>query len=37
LQREGLLPMKPKPTTGPGASAGPGGGRSGPLRAPRFG
>ena len=31
LQREGLLPMKPKPTTGPGA------GRSGPPRAPRFG
>ena len=36
MQREGLLPMKPKPTTGPGA--GPGGGRSGPPRgAPRFG
>jgi small subunit ribosomal protein S21 len=35
LQREGLLPMKPKPTTGPGA--GPGAGRSGPQRAPRFG
>ena len=34
LQREGLLPMKPKPTTtGPGAVAG----RSGPPRAPRFG
>ncbi len=31
LQREGLLPMKPKPVT-----AGPGG-RSGPPRAPRFG
>src|SRR5215471_6397194 len=31
LQREGLLPMKPKPT--PGA----GGARSGPPRAPRFG
>jgi small subunit ribosomal protein S21 len=31
LQREGLLPMKPKPTTGPGAA------RSGPPRAPRFG
>ena len=30
LQREGLLPMKPKPA--PGA-----GGRSGPPRAPRFG
>jgi small subunit ribosomal protein S21 len=30
LQREGLLPMKPKPTTGPG-------GRAGPPRAPRFG
>jgi small subunit ribosomal protein S21 len=34
LQREGLLPMKPKPTTGPGA--GPGPGRSGPPRMPRF-
>jgi small subunit ribosomal protein S21 len=33
LQREGLLPMKPKPT-GPG---GPAAGRSGPPRAPRFG
>jgi small subunit ribosomal protein S21 len=33
LQREGLLPMKPK-LTGPG---GPGAGRSGPPRAPRFG
>jgi small subunit ribosomal protein S21 len=32
LQREGLLPMKPKPVTGPG-----GAGRSGPPRAPRFG
>jgi small subunit ribosomal protein S21 len=34
LQREGLLPMKPKPVMagGPG-----GGGRSGPPRAPRFG
>jgi small subunit ribosomal protein S21 len=33
LQREGLLPSKPKPVTaGPGA-----GGRSGPPRAPRFG
>ena len=32
LQREGLLPMKPKPAPG----AGPGG-RSGPPRAPRFG
>jgi small subunit ribosomal protein S21 len=31
LQREGLLPMKPKPA--PGAA----GGRSGPPRAPRFG
>jgi small subunit ribosomal protein S21 len=30
-QREGLLPMKPKPTVG-----GPGG-RGGPPRAPRFG
>src|SRR6202043_907894 len=39
LQREALLPMKPKPT-GPGGPAGPGGpgaGRSGPPRAPRFG
>ena len=39
LQREGLLPMKPKPT-GPGGLGGPGGpgtGRSGPSRAPRFG
>jgi small subunit ribosomal protein S21 len=35
LQREGLLPMKPKPTTGPGAAGGPG--RSGPPRTPRFG
>jgi small subunit ribosomal protein S21 len=35
LQREGLLPMKPKPTTGPGA--GPGMGRSAAPRAPRFG
>jgi small subunit ribosomal protein S21 len=35
LQREGLLPMKPKPTIG-GPGAGPGG-RSGPPRAPRFG
>ena len=33
LLREGLLPMKPKPS-GPG---GPGAGRSGPPRAPRFG
>ena len=31
LQREGLLPMKPKPAPGAGA------GRSGPPRAPRFG
>jgi small subunit ribosomal protein S21 len=30
LQREGLLPMKPKPTTAAG-------GRGGPPRAPRFG
>jgi small subunit ribosomal protein S21 len=43
LQREGLLPMKPKPTTGPGVGfgagpgAGSGAGRSGPSRAPRFG
>ena len=39
LQREGLLPMKPKPTAGPGAGpgAGFGAGRSGPPRAPRFG
>ena len=39
LQREGLLPMKPKPI-GPGGPGGPGGagaGRSGPPRAPRFG
>ena len=35
LQREGLLPMKPKPITGPGAAGGPG--RSGPPRTPRFG
>jgi len=33
MQREGLLPMKPKPT--PGAAAG--SGRSGPPRTPRFG
>jgi small subunit ribosomal protein S21 len=32
LQREGLLPMKPKP-----APNGAGGGRSGPPRPPRFG
>jgi small subunit ribosomal protein S21 len=31
LQREGLLPAKPKPAPGAGA------GRSGPPRAPRFG
>jgi len=31
LQREGLLPMKPKPTTRPGLA------RSGPPRTPRFG
>jgi small subunit ribosomal protein S21 len=41
LQREGLLPMKPKPTIGPGAGfgagPGPGAGRSGSSRAPRFG
>jgi small subunit ribosomal protein S21 len=39
LQREGLLPMKPKPTNGfgPGAGAGPGNGRSNSARAPRFG
>ena len=37
LQREGLLPMKPKPTGGPGGPGGPGAGRSGPPRAPRFG
>jgi small subunit ribosomal protein S21 len=36
LQREGLLPMKPKPT-GPGGPGGPSAGRSGPPRAPRFG
>jgi small subunit ribosomal protein S21 len=33
LQREGLLPMKPKPVM----AGGPGGGRSGPPRTPRFG
>ena len=32
LQREGLLPMKPKPTEG-----GPGAGRTGAPRTPRFG
>ena len=32
LQREGLLPMKPKPALG-----GPGSARSGPPRAPHFG
>jgi small subunit ribosomal protein S21 len=32
LQREGHLPKKPKPVIG-----GPGGGRSGPPRPPRFG
>ena len=39
LQREGLLPMKPKPITGPGSGPGPGPGpgRSGPSRTPRFG
>jgi small subunit ribosomal protein S21 len=31
LQREGLLPMKPKPAAGAAA------GRSGPSRPPRFG
>jgi small subunit ribosomal protein S21 len=36
LQREGLLPMKPKPV-GPGAGAGAAAGRSGPPRTPRFG
>ena len=36
LQREGLLPMKPKPI-GPGGPGGAGAGRSGPPRAPRFG
>ena len=35
LQREGLLPMKPKPT-GPGGPGDSGAGRSGPPRAPRF-
>jgi small subunit ribosomal protein S21 len=35
LQREGLLPMKPKPVT-TGGPGGPGG-RSGPPRTPRFG
>src|SRR5579863_630943 len=33
LQREGLLPMKPKPTTNGTAAPG----RSGPPRQPRFG
>ena len=38
LQREGLLPMKPKPTTGgSGPGAGPRAGRSDPPRSPRFG
>ena len=32
MQREGLLPAKPKPTVG-----GPGGGRTGAPRPPRFG
>ena len=36
LQREGLLPMKPKPTS-PGGPGSAGAGRSGPPRAPRFG
>jgi small subunit ribosomal protein S21 len=36
LQREGLLPMKPKPT-GPDGPGGSGAGRSGPPRTPRFG
>ena len=38
LQREGLLPMKPKPVFGAGPGAergGPGGGRSGPGAGPR--
>jgi hypothetical protein len=33
LQREGLLPMKPKPVMGAAGA----GGRSGPARTPRFG
>jgi small subunit ribosomal protein S21 len=35
LQREGLLPMKPKPVFGAGADRGPGGGRGGPGAGPR--
>jgi small subunit ribosomal protein S21 len=38
LQREGLLPMKPKPVFGAGPGAergGPGGGRGGPGAGPR--
>jgi small subunit ribosomal protein S21 len=37
LQREGLLPMKPKPTGPGGPGGGPGAGRSGAPRAARFG
>jgi small subunit ribosomal protein S21 len=37
LQREGLLPMKPKPVfgAGPGAERGGAGGRGGPGAGPR--
>ena len=39
LQREGLLPMKPKPVfgAGPGGERGAGGGRGGPGAGPRGG
>jgi small subunit ribosomal protein S21 len=39
LQREGLLPMKPKPVfgAGPGGERGAGGGRGGPGGGPRGG
>ena len=36
MQREGLLPMKPKPTEGRGAGAGGGRGGPGAPRTPRF-
>jgi small subunit ribosomal protein S21 len=35
LQREGLLPMKPKPVFGAGAERGGAGGRGGPGAGPR--
>jgi small subunit ribosomal protein S21 len=35
LQREGLLPMKPKPVFGAGGDRGAGGGRGGPGAGPR--